>query len=71
MSQRAALLTQVGMLARRSVVRTLRRPAQVVPALVFPLFLLAVNASGLEETTRLPGFPTHSYLTFALGFTFV
>jgi ABC-2 type transport system permease protein len=66
-----ALLTQVGVLARRSVVRTLRQPAQIVPALIFPLFLLAVNSGGLNETTKLPGFPTDSYLTFALGFTFV
>ena len=65
------LAAQVGVLARRSVVRTLRQPAQVVPALVFPLMLLAINASGLEETTRLPGFPTDSYATFALAFTFV
>ena len=40
------LATQVGELARRSVVRTLRQPAQIVPALVFPLFLLAVNWAG-------------------------
>jgi ABC-2 type transport system permease protein len=65
------LLTQVGVLARRSVVRTLRQPAQIVPALIFPLFLLAVNTGGLTAATKLPGFPTHSYLTFALGFTFV
>jgi ABC-2 type transport system permease protein len=37
------LTTQVGQLARRSVVRTLRQPAQIVPSLIFPLFLLAVN----------------------------
>jgi ABC-2 type transport system permease protein len=66
-----ALLTQVGVLARRSVIRTLRQPSQVFPALAFPLFLLAINAGGLDEATNLPGFPTGSYLTFALGFTFV
>jgi ABC-2 type transport system permease protein len=66
-----ALLTQVGVLARRSVTRTLRQPSQVFPALAFPLFLLAINAGGLDEATHLPGFPTDSYLTFALGFTFV
>jgi ABC-2 type transport system permease protein len=65
------LLSQVGVLARRSVVRTLRQPSQVVPALIFPLFLLAINSSGLDAATHLPGFPTDSYLTFALGFTFV
>jgi ABC-2 type transport system permease protein len=65
------LLTQVGQLARRSVVRTLRQPAQVVPALVFPLFLLAVNSNGLKRATDLPGFPTSSYLTFALAIPFM
>jgi ABC-2 type transport system permease protein len=66
-----ALRTQVGQLARRSVTRTLRQPAQIVPALVFPLFLLAVNSGGLKDTTSLPGFPTDSYLTFALAVPFI
>jgi len=65
------LRTQVGQLARRSVLRTLRQPAQIVPALVFPLFLLAVNSGGLKEATNLPGFPTDSYLTFALAVPFM
>ena len=65
------LLNQVGVLAWRSVVRTLRQPAQIFPALIFPLFLLAVNTGGLTDATHLRGFPTDSYLTFALGFTFV
>ena len=67
----AALRTQVGQLARRSVLRTLRQPAQIVPALVFPLFLLAVNSGGLKDATSLPGFPTSSYLTFALAVPFM
>jgi ABC-2 type transport system permease protein len=62
---------QMGQLARRSLVRTLRQPAQIVPALVFPLFLLAVNSSGLADATHLPRFPTHSYLTFALAVPFM
>lgn len=66
-----AYLTQVGQLARRSVIRTARQPAAIVPAIVFPMFLLAVNSSGLDAATRIPGFPTDSYLTFALAFTFV
>ena len=41
----------------RSVVRTLRQPAMVVPSLVFPLLLLSINASGLDSATRLPGLP--------------
>jgi ABC-2 type transport system permease protein len=64
-------LTQVGYLARRSITRTVRQPILIVPSLVFPLFLLAVNSSGLEAATSLPGFPTDSYLSFALGLTFM
>jgi ABC-2 type transport system permease protein len=65
------LRVQVGQLARRSVVRTLRQPAQFVPALIFPLFLLAVNSGGLKSATDLPGFPTDSYVTFAIAVTFM
>jgi ABC-2 type transport system permease protein len=67
----SSLATQVGQLARRSVTRTLRQPAQIVPSLVFPLFLLAVNSAGLDRATRIPGFPTDSYLTFVLAMTFM
>ena len=66
-----SLRTQVGQLAHRSVLRTLRQPAQIVPALIFPLFLLAVNSGGLKDATNLPGFPTDSYLTFALAVPFI
>ena len=67
----STLREQVGELARRSVLRTLRQPAQVVPALIFPLFLLAVNSGGLASATNLPGFPTDSYLTFLLAVPFM
>ena len=67
----ASTLDQVWELARRSLLRTLRQPAQVVPALVFPLFLLAVNAGGLDAATNIPGFPADSYLTFALAVPFM
>jgi ABC-2 type transport system permease protein len=66
-----ALASQVGHLARRSVTRTLRQPAMVVPALLFPLLLLAINTGGLDSATRLPGFPSDSYLDFALAIAFV
>ena len=67
----SGLRNQVGQLARRSVLRTMRQPAQIVPALVFPMFLLAVNAGGLKDATNLPGFPTDSYLTFILAVPFI
>ena len=57
--------------ARRSFLRSLRQPAAVIPSLVFPLFLLAVNAGGLDAATDIPGFPTDSYLTFILAFPFI
>jgi ABC-2 type transport system permease protein len=62
---------QVAELARRSVMRTVRQPAQIVPSIVFPLFLLAVNSSGLQKATNIPGFPTDSYLTFLLAVPFM
>ncbi len=62
---------QTLMLARRSIVRTLRQPALVFFPLVFPVVLLAVNSGGLKAETRLPGFPTHSFFAFALAVPFV
>ena len=53
------------------MLRTLRQPIMIMPTLVFPLFLLAINASGLSAATDIPGFPTDSYLTFALAFPFI
>jgi ABC-2 type transport system permease protein len=65
------LAIQIGALARRYVLRTLRQPAMIIPSLVFPLFLLAVNSAGLDAATRIPGFPTDSYITFVLAFPFI
>lgn len=67
----SAIGTQVGFVARRSVRRTFRQPAVLVPTIVFPLFLLAVNASGLDSAVSLPGFPGDSYLDFAIVVTFM
>jgi ABC-2 type transport system permease protein len=62
---------QVLTLAQRSIVRTVRQPANIVFPLVFPLLLLAVNAGGLDAATRLPGFPTNSFVAFALAIPFI
>ncbi len=62
---------QALLLARRSVVRTARQPANVVFPLVFPLLLLAVNSGGLRSATSLPGFPTDSFVAFALAIPFI
>jgi len=63
--------TQVGLLAGRAVRRILRQPAQLIFPVLFPLILLAVNTSGLDAATNLPGFPTASYLDFALAIPFM
>jgi len=62
---------QVAAVARRSIVRTMRQPAMIVPAVFFPLLLLAVNAGGLDAATKIPGFPSGSYLSFALAIPFM
>ena len=64
-------LPQVGAIARRSIVRTSRQPASFIPPLVFPVALMAVNAGGLRSSTDLPGFPTDSFLAFALAVPFI
>jgi ABC-2 type transport system permease protein len=70
-ANRPSLLPQIKELARRSVMRTIRQPAQIIPATTFPLILLAINSAGLDSATAIPGFPTDSYLTFALAFAFL
>ena len=56
----SGVATQVATLAHRSVVRTLRQ-AWLIPPIIFPLALMAVNAGGLESATNLPGFPTDRF----------
>ena len=65
------LAIQVGSIARRQIVRTLRQPAAVFFPIAFPLALMAVNAGGLTPATRLPGFPTDSFYAFALAVPFI
>jgi len=67
----SATWAQVGAIARRSVVRTARQPAMVVPPMIFPVALMAVNSAGLQASTELPGFPTDSFLAFALAVPFI
>jgi ABC-2 type transport system permease protein len=58
-------------MARRSVLQTLRQPAMVIPPVLFPLVLMGINVSGLDAATAIPGFPSDSYLDFAIAFPFV
>jgi ABC-2 type transport system permease protein len=69
--QRPSIWVQAPELARRSIMRTVRQPASIIPATTFPLILLAINSVGLKSATSLPGFPTNSYVTFALAFAFI
>ncbi|MGK2932479.1 MAG: ABC transporter permease [Solirubrobacterales bacterium] len=62
---------QMTAMAGRSVTRLIRQPAAIIPSVIFPLFLLAVNAGGLDSAADIPGFPTDSYITFAIAFTFI
>lgn len=67
----ASLPTQVGLLAERAVKRIVRNPAQMIFPIVFPLILLGINASGLSVATKIPGFPSASFLDFALAMPFM
>ncbi len=66
-----SLWSQTYEMARRSVLQTLRQPAMVIPPILFPLVLMGINVSGLDAATNIPGFPTDSYLDFAIAFPFV
>ena len=63
--------TQIFEMARRSVLQTLRQPAMVIPPVVFPLIMMAINTGGLDAATNLPGFPADSYLDFAVAVPFM
>jgi ABC-2 type transport system permease protein len=64
-------LAQVGQIARRSVLRTARQPANIIFPFVFPTALLAVTSAGLSPATKIPGFPTDSFLAFFVAFPFI
>ena len=53
------------------MIRTLRQPANWITALVFPIALMAVNTGGLDAATKIPGFPSDSFLAFFLAFPFI
>jgi ABC-2 type transport system permease protein len=62
---------QIFYLAQRSVIRTIRQPANWITPLIFPLALMAVNTGGLHAATNLPGFPSDSFLAFFIAFPFI
>ena len=58
----SSFLTQVAALARRSTVRTMRQPAVIISALLFPMLFFSINASGLDAASQSP-LPTDSTST--------
>jgi ABC-2 type transport system permease protein len=64
-------LAQIGQMARRSILQTVRQPAMVIPPIVFPLVLVSINSSGLSAATKIPGFPADSYWDFAIAVPFI
>jgi ABC-2 type transport system permease protein len=65
------MTNQVLEMARRSILQTLRQPALVIPPIVFPLVMMAINTGGLHAATNLPGFPADTYLDFAIAVPFM
>lgn len=65
------LALQIGYIARRSIIRTLRQPAMWIAPIAFPLAVMLANAGGLSAATQLPGFPTDSFYAFMLAAPFV
>jgi ABC-2 type transport system permease protein len=68
---RHILAQPVGELAHRSLMQAARRPSLNVPPIVFPVILLGINVGGLDAAAKLPGFPSKSYLDFAISFCFM
>jgi hypothetical protein len=67
----SSFAAQVG--ARRAALGRPHEPAAGggrLPA-VFPMLLLLVNSGGLKASTDLPGFPTDSFVAFALAVPFI
>jgi ABC-2 type transport system permease protein len=68
---RPGVAEQVHILGRRAFIRILRQPAQLIFPFIFPIILFAINASGLDAATHIPGFPTDDYKDFALAVPFI
>ena len=60
------LLTQVGTLAKRSLLNNFRQPA-VVSFILFPLLFMFVTTAGASEAANIPGFPARAYIDFYLA----
>lgn len=65
------LFIQISQLSRRSIIRLLRQPQVIGPALMFPLLIFGFQAAGLSSAADIPGFPGDSYVSFLLAFPLV
>jgi len=55
-------------LTGRALRQALRRPQFLMPLVIFPSLMLAVNTGGANRATQLPGFPeVHGFLDFELA----
>ena len=55
-------------LGKRGVRQAFRRPQFLMPLVVFPSLMLAINTGGASRATQLPGFPhVHGFFDFELA----
>ena len=60
-----------GAVAWRSIHKIATTPQLLLPSIVFPLIMMAINTGGLHAATNLPGFPADTYLDFAIAVPFM
>ena len=71
MATDAHIVDQMLVLGRRAMFHLVRQPGQLAFPFIFPLIIFAVNASGLDAATAIPGFPTDDYMDFAIAVPFM
>ena len=65
-------LAHVGALSQRAILRTIRQPTSIVPAMLFPLLFMAMSSAAFERSIQLPGFPAvDSFLEFLIVTTII
>jgi len=67
-SRRARYLSVVRTVAWRQLRLVIRRPALLLPALIFPLFFYTAFAGGLSAVSNAPGFDYYDYNAFQFVF---
>ena len=60
-----------GAVLRRNLIHAFKNPALLIPSLIFPLLFFTAFAGGLSNVANIPGFPTSSYLDFAIAVPFM